>query len=200
MRSIFTVIAPLTVAAATIAFAASAHAEIEALAPHEKVFPSPIGSFTIGNKGETINRIAPLNMMGTTREALVSNVAYARIDGGATGTMTVGYHVGCAVNLQNGVLGVTSNVYPEIPDPQTGFRSYAAPVVTATLGPGQVAEVKLSEKQIVPGDTALVITRDFHVVVNGCTGPVTLRQYTNLQVKSPLVDDSGSVFGDPTWL
>ncbi|NNH72112.1 MspA family porin [Nocardia uniformis] len=173
---------------------------MEALAPHEKVFPSPVGTFTIGNRDEAINRIAPLNMMGTTREALVSNVAYARIDGGATGTMTVGYHIGCAVNLQNGVIGITPNVYPEIPSLETGFRSYVAPVFTATMGPGQVADVKLSEKQIVPGDTAMVITRDFHVVVNGCTGPVTLRQYTNLLVKSPLVDDSGSVFGDPTWL
>ncbi|MFI6869635.1 MspA family porin [Nocardia sp. NPDC050406] len=188
----------------------AAHAEIEALSPHERVFNSPIGSFTVGHKDESVNRIPPLNQVGTTREALVSNTFYGRIDGGAVGTLVAGYHVGCAVNWNNGTLGLTPNIYPDdvLPDElpgspfsgMDGFQTYVAPVITATLGPGEVKEVKLAEKQVVAGDTAWAITRDFHVIVNACTGPVSIRSYAYMQVKSPLVDDSGGVFGDPTWL
>gem|GEM_PF-5410775 len=194
-------------AAATVVLAAVplARAEVVTMAPHERSFTSPIGVFTVGNRGESVNRIAPLNAVGTTREAMLSNTAYARIGGAATGTLTVGYHVGCSVNFQNGVLGVTPNFYLNdvVPD-QNGVlprpQDYIAPLVTATLQPGQLAEVKVGDKAVNPGPEAQVITRDFHLVVNGCTGPLSIRQYTTLQLKSPLVDDSGAVFGDPTWL
>ncbi|MRH90041.1 hypothetical protein GFY24_21800 [Nocardia sp. SYP-A9097] len=45
-----------------------------------------------------------------------------------------------------------------------------------------------------------MVIRDFHISVNQCAGPVSIRQYTYLYAKSAEVDDSGAVFGDPTWL
>ncbi|WP_052373293.1 MspA family porin [Nocardia otitidiscaviarum] len=203
------------IASAVLGAPVAGAADIEALPPHERVFASPIGSFTVGHKDESVHRIPPLNQVGTTREALVSNTVYGRIDGGATGTLVAGYHVGCAVNLNNGALGLNSSIYPDdvLPDVgtggtnpipylngQTGIQTYVAPVLTATLAPGEVKEVKLTEKQVVPGDTAWAITRDFHIIVNSCTGPVSIRSYSYMRVTSTLVDDSGGVFGDPTWL
>jgi hypothetical protein len=242
------------VAGCVVALVPQAHAEIVPMAPHEKSFASPSGvRFTVGNRSEYIDRIPPLNMTGTTREALLTNTAYASINGPAGGKLTVGYHLGCAVDLQNGVAGATDYFFPgdlspPAPGSTTRENTYFAPVLTMTLGPGKIVDVKLGEKDftgsgsggpadlgmhIAPdgsavrnnsanaaqsalssgdgtsgpppeppagGAPAMIVTRDFHVVINGCTGPVAVRQFTMLQVKTPQVDDSGVVFGDPTWL
>ncbi|WP_216916833.1 MspA family porin [Nocardia noduli] len=177
-----------------------ANAEIIPMPPHEKSFVSPNGiPFAVGNRDEFINRIPPLNMMGTTREALVSSVSYGRIDGEATGTLRVGYHVGCAVNIGSGTFGVTPNVFLDDLDPTTNPFNIV-PVATLTLNPGEVGELSMAEKAMVPGKTIYAGIRDYHIRVNSCTGPVTLRQFTYVNVASEEADDSGAVFGDPTWL
>ncbi|MFC9999223.1 MspA family porin [Nocardia sp. NPDC127526] len=176
------------------------HADVITLPAHEQTYQSTFGSFTVGHAPEYINRIPPLNQMGTTREALVTTAAYGRINGMAGGTLKVGYHVGCAVTIGAGTLGAT----PDLPvgftpsGPDAHFNPN--PVATLNLNAGEVKEVSLAEKEVPPGITATTIIRDFHIVVNQCTGPVTIRQYVYLYAKSAEVDDSGAVFGDPTWL
>ncbi|WP_280267624.1 MspA family porin [Nocardia wallacei] len=180
-----------------------AGAEPEALPPHEKTFPSPFGSFTVGSRDETVNRIPPLNMVGTTREALVGNVTYGRIDGPAGGKLATGYHVGCAVSIGAGTLGATPEAEVGIEGAQTPIPHAlvdANPVATINLNPGEVKEVAVAEKEIIPGKNVQIVTRDFHIVVNACSGPVTIRQFTYLYAKSAEVDDSGAVFGESTWL
>ncbi|GAB2704809.1 MspA family porin [Nocardia thraciensis] len=193
----------LAAAAALLAGAPVAGAEPESLPPHEKTFPSPFGSFTVGSRDETVNRIPPLNMMGTTREALVGNVTYGRIDGPAGGKLRTGYHVGCAVTIGAGNVGVTPELEGGIEGAQTPIPHALGdlgPVATVNLTPGEVKELAVAEKELIPGKDVQIVTRDFHIVVNACSGPVAIRQFTYLYAKSAEVDDSGAVFGESTWL
>ncbi len=204
----------LLIAAATLASFAAAHADVEALPPHERTIQSINGSFVVGHRDEQVNRVAPLNMVGTTREAFVDNIAYGRILGPATGVLKTGYHVGCAVSIGAGTVGATPdlNVGTTIdPGKMLGTDPGAAipplilganpnPVATLNLSAGEVKEVPVGEKEIVPGTVGTIVIRDFHIIVNQCTGPVAIRHYTYLYTKSPEVDDSGAVFGESTWL
>ncbi len=197
--------------AATVAVGAGsappAVADIMPMAPHERSFESPFGSFTVGTRDETVNRLPPINMVGTTREAFVSLVSYASIEGPAGGVLRTGYHVGCAVAVTLATLGSQSEelggfVYtPGATNPWT-FNGYLAPepLATVNIAPGEVKEVQLAEKELIPGKTVSTIIRDFHIIVNSCEGPVTIREYAYVYAKSAEVDDSGAIFGDPTWL
>ncbi|WP_185757086.1 MspA family porin [Nocardia bhagyanarayanae] len=278
------------------------------------------GRFMVGARDEVVNRIAPLNMVGTTREALVSVVAYGRIDGPAGGLLTTGYAVGCGVEIDEGAVGVESSLEVgfEGPRPKYGWEQEQAntleqsqsrtqeqsqsrtqeqsrsrtqeqsqsrtqeqsqsrtqeqsssgesaqaqtqqsgqartqqsgqaqtqesgqaqtqesgqaqtqqsgqaqtqqsrqwqelegvnpqvavdpgPVLILTLSPGEVKDVLIGEpKEIIPDTTVQIITRDYHIAVNNCAGPVTIRQFTYVYARSPEVDDSGAVFGDPISL
>ncbi|NUS44007.1 MAG: MspA family porin [Mycobacteriaceae bacterium] len=177
----------------------SARADVVALPPHEKTFRSAFGSFTVGNRDETISRILPLNQAGFTRESLVGATAYARINGAASGVLKTGYHVGCAADFHTGTAGVTSAL-PLGVGPNPGLSLDPGPVATVNIGPGEVKEVAVAEKQIQANAEGTIIVRDFHIIVNECVGPVAVRQFTYLYVKSPSVDDNGAVFGNPQVL
>ncbi|GGN79255.1 hypothetical protein GCM10011610_27500 [Nocardia rhizosphaerihabitans] len=69
------------------------------------------------------------------------------------------------------------------------------------LQPGDITNVDIGDgKALIPGKTVRIVTRDFHIKVDNCAGPATIRQYTYVQTRTPEVDDSGAVFGDPTTL
>ncbi|AYF75629.1 hypothetical protein D7D52_19230 [Nocardia yunnanensis] len=180
-------------------------ADIETLAPHERTYQSTFGSFTVGDRDEVIDRIAPLNQVGTTREAMVSNMAYARVDGLAGGQLKTGYHIGCSVSLPNGNLGAIPQVYvpsgnlAQSPSLQVIGPNIQVPM-SVNLAPGEVKDLEVATKDLLPGKQVQIIVRDFHIAVNQCAGPVSIRQYTYVYAKSAETDDSGAVFGDPTWL
>ncbi|MET9491478.1 MspA family porin [Nocardia sp. NPDC006630] len=189
----------------------SAHADITELAGHEQTYTSTFGTFTVGDRSEIVNRIAPLNEVGTSREALVSNIAYGRVNGLAGGQLKTGYHVGCAVTLLNGNAGAIPQVFLPNENFPLAAGTGAAPGIAVigpnvqvplsiNLSPGEVKDVPVADKDLIPGKEVQIIIRDFHIAVNQCTGPVAIRQYTYLYAKSAEVDDSGAVFGDPTWL
>ncbi|GAB2556613.1 MspA family porin [Nocardia heshunensis] len=190
---------------AALGCAQPAHADIVTLAPHERTYQSTFGSFTVGNRDEVINRIAPLNQVGTTREAMVSNMSYARVDGIAGGQLKTGYHVGCSVTLPNGNLGAIPQVYvpsgnlSQSPALQIIGPNIQVPM-SVNLAPGEVKDIAVADKDLIPGKQVQIIIRDFHIAVNQCAGPVSIRQYTYIYAKSAETDDSGAVFGDPTWL
>lgn len=247
----------------------AAHADIATLPPHEKTFESAFGSFTVGVRDETINRIAPLNAVGTTREALVSNVAYGRVDGQAGGILRTGYTVGCGVKIQQGSIGSEPTLETGIEGPRQNYGTEQAqsgtfeqgqsrtteqaqartteesstgesveveteesgqsqtqesaqaftqefgqfqelegvnphltldpgPFLALNLEPGAVEDIVIAEgKELIPGRTVQIVTRDFNIKVNNCLGPVSIRQFTYVYAKSPEIDDSGAVFGDP---
>ncbi|WP_239004113.1 MspA family porin [Nocardia panacis] len=169
------------------------------MAPHERSFVAPGGDiqFVVGAREEFISRLPPLNQMGTTREALVSVVGYGKADGAAAGKLRVGYHVGCAATIGPLTLGATPHLLLGL---GAGPSVDPAPTIALNLNPGEVKEVPIVDKDIVPGKLTQLSVRDFHIVVNSCSGPVSIREYTYADVKSAEVDDSGAVFGDPTWL
>lgn len=179
----------------------SAGAEIVPMAPHEKSFQSDAGNFTVGTRDETINRIPPLNQVGMTREALVTETSYATVS--TPGVLLTGYHVGCAMELSDIMFGAWTLPFvgniPGAPVQPSGLLE-PAPIVTMDLMPGQVWDVPMAEKQLVPGKPATSTVRDFHIVVNHCTGPVSIREYAYVYVGTEDSDDSGAVFGDSTWL
>ncbi|WP_162240347.1 MspA family porin [Nocardia arizonensis] len=250
----------------------TAHADIVNLPPHEKTFESEVGNFTVGTRDEVINRIPPLNGVRTSYEALVSNVAYARIDGQAEGTLKTGYYVGCAAKLDVVTPGIAPSLEFGIEGPQQNYLTEQAqtytteqaqaqtseqarsrtveqtgtgdptrsrtqefgqsrtrefgqsqefesgqaqefngitPSVTVDPGPnlefdikaGDIVTVEIGKgKALIPGKTVQIVTRDFYIKVDGCIGPVTVRQYSSVEARTPEVDDSGAVFGDPTGL
>lgn len=189
---------------AAVGCAQPAQADIVTLAPHERTYQSTFGSFTVGNRDEFVNRIAPLNQVGTTREAMVSNMSYARVDGIAGGQLKTGYHVGCSVTLPTGNLGMIPQVYvptAQLPTPSLTLIGPNIQVpMSINLAPGEVKDLAVADKDLIPGKQVQIIIRDFHIAVNQCAGPVSIRQYTYIYAKSAETDDSGAVFGDPTWL
>ncbi|MET7770249.1 MspA family porin [Nocardia sp. NPDC005366] len=246
----------MTASALAVLPASAAHADIATLPPHEKTFSSMFGSFTVGVRDEAIQRIAPLNMIGTTQEALVSNVAYGRVDGPAGGVLKTGYAVGCAVKIDSGSVGAEPTLEAGVEGPQQNYATEQAqsrtteqsqsrtteqsstgesvqsqtrqsgqaqtqesgqvqerqgvkphvtvdpgPILALNLKPGDVQDIAIGEgKELIPGKTVQIVTRDYHIKVDDCLGPVTIRQFTYLYARSPEVDDSGAVFGDPTSL
>ncbi|MET9211649.1 MULTISPECIES: MspA family porin [unclassified Nocardia] len=181
--------------------ASPAHADSVAMAAHEASYVSPNGvTFMVGNRNEVINRIPPLNMLATSREAFVSSVSYGRLDGGDSGKIMVGYHVGCAVTLGSGTVGVEPDVYVDSNSDNSVDDFNVGPVAVVELSPGEIVDVPVAEKKMVPGDTISLGVRDFHITVNSCVGPVNIRQYTYVLFESTKADDSGAVFGDPLWL
>ncbi|WP_405177700.1 MspA family porin [Nocardia sp. NBC_01377] len=234
----------------------TAHADIVNLPAHEKTFESAMGSFTVGTHDEAINRIPPLNGVPTSHEALVSTVAYGRLDGQAEGVLRTGYSVGCAARVDAVIPGVDPTTEFGLEGPQQNYateqaqrsateqsqsstveqsstgesaqsqtegtvrsqefesgqiQEYNGVIPSIAVDPGLFLELELQPgditnvdigtgKALIPGRTVQIITRDFHIKVDNCAGPVTIRQYTYLEARTPEVDDSGAVFGEPTRL
>ncbi|MGW6421156.1 MspA family porin [Nocardia sp. NPDC055053] len=234
----------------------TAHADTVNLPPHEKTFESDMGSFTVGTHNEAVYRIAPLNGNPTSREALVSTVAYGRLDGQAEGVLKTGYTVGCAARIgvvlpgidpttEFGLEGPQQNAATEQVQRQATEQSQSDTVEQSSSGetvqshteqsgqaqeteqrqyqefngitpaiavdpglflelelqPGDITNVDIGDgKPLIPGKTVRIVTRDFHIKVDNCVGPATIRQYTYVQTRTPEVDDSGAVFGEPTTL
>ncbi|MGW4365257.1 MspA family porin [Nocardia takedensis] len=249
-------IASLTASALVLTPAPTAHADIILLPPHEKTFASEGGSFTVGTHDEAINRIVPLNGAPTSYEALVSSVAYGRLDAPAEGVLKTGYSVGCAAKLDIVVPGIDPTTEFGLEGPQQNYateqverqgseqaqsrtversstgesaesrtqefgrsREFESgqvqefngvtpsitvdpgPFAELELAPGDITNIDLTEgKALIPGKTVQIIIRDFHIKVDSCAGPVTIRQYTSIQTRTPELDDSGAVFGEPLKL
>ncbi|MEV0358065.1 MspA family porin [Nocardia sp. NPDC050697] len=184
---------PAVAAGLAIAFAPAATAEVVNLAPHELTFESPDGpTFVVGSTGESIDKVPPLNAAGTVREVYISGSSYTQSP--ASGSLSVGYHVGCAVDLQGLGFGIgpDDDGNPDITD--LGFNA------SVSVTPGKVAEVQLAKKDVVPGASARINMRDIHLVINGCVGPAVIRQYTLMQVYTDQISDMGVVYGDPLWI
>lgn len=168
------------------------------MAPHEKTFTSPGGpTFVVGSQDELINKVPPLNASGGVREVFVSGSAYTRSDAPSGGTLMVGYHVGCAVELQGGGAGLGPTAYL---NPGMLSQEDLGPTVSVNVAPGSVSDVPLLKKDAVSGVPARINMRDIHLVVNGCIGPAVVRQYALMQLHTDSLDDVGVVYGDPLWI
>src|SRR3546814_5098813 len=69
------------------------------MAPHETTYHGPAGfELTLGHTEESYRLVPPLNAMPTNREVFLDNTAYVTAPAGATGEITYGYLVACAVD------------------------------------------------------------------------------------------------------
>jgi hypothetical protein len=195
--------------------APSAAADTGGLAPHEKTTTGPNGfSFTVGHQDNAVRPVPPMNGMPTSREVYLDDTAYGRFDGPGTGKIKTGYFVACAVDLNvsftinagasmeaSATAGVTVGevVTPSV-DVSVGPTLTAGVTTAVTITPGKITEIKVGEKDLAPGVTGYIVSRDRQVRVDGCGGPLTVQAYTIIEASSPEVDGGDWVMGDPVVL
>lgn len=187
-----------------------------AYAGHEKTYSTPTGfEFTVGYDDLAARPVAAMNGMPTNREVFLDNTSYGRAHGG-TGHLKAGYYVACAVDVDAKLkidpeldfnAGVSTDVGVGLLGPTAGVDLTFGPSVTGGVGigislaPGKIADVVAGEKDL-PGDgaTGYLMVEDFHLMVGGCGGPLTIRPYTLITADSPEAGGSGAVYGDPITL
>lgn len=181
-------------------------------APHENTYSTPTGfGFTVGHTDLAANPVAPQNMVPTTREVFLDNTSYGSIDGPGTGMLRTGYLVSCAVaidltfgatmstgfdtGLTLGIDGTPDALSPGV-SASIGPRIGASMGLDLEISPGVIEQVEVGTKTLGGGMTGYVMSRDFHLVVEGCGGALTIRPYTRIEVDSPETTANGAVYGD----
>ncbi|WP_169813295.1 MspA family porin [Nocardia vaccinii] len=193
----------------------------KAPAPHELKAKNGDGRrILLGQRGEAIQHVTGGPV--TTREARVTNEAYAVLGGSSAsrlrkGTLAIGYKVGCAIatgpvvlEMQgmfsalgvNPVLGDSSTV--QITPNDQGTSDTVAtlypgiaitPSITMSFITGTITDVPLASVPVRDG-RARVGVRLSDVKVTGCLGPAAIRSYSVLTTESALSNDTVVVYGD----
>ncbi|WP_225731301.1 MULTISPECIES: MspA family porin [unclassified Nocardia] len=196
--------------------AAAPAATADGPAPHEKTYTVPGGfEFTVGNTENVAHPIPALNGMPTVREVMLDDTAYGKVIGTGKGHLKTGYFVACAVELKpkldlNTSVGFSASATAGVDlSPAALLPSIdlsAGPTVSGSIGldlplqPGKVTDVPVGEKDLSDGVTGSIISKDFHIRVEDCAGPLTIQAYTTITAESPAVTGMGAVVGDPTVL
>ncbi|MFD3706298.1 MspA family porin [Nocardia sp. NPDC058658] len=181
------------------------------MAPHETTYRGPTGfELTIGHTEESYRLVPPLNAMPTNREVFLDNTVYVTAPAGATGEITSGYLVACAVDLTLSVGldgGISASAGASI-----GFGS-SGPDVSADIGPsisagldlslslapGEIKKIDVGSMKLGSGTTYLV-NRDFHLMVGNCGGPLNVYSWATVTASTGQVSATNSVFGDTMFL
>ncbi|MEV0252145.1 MspA family porin [Nocardia sp. NPDC050712] len=191
----------------------AAPAQAFVYAAHENNYATPTGfGFTVGHTDMAAHPVAPQNGLPTTREVFLNNTSYGRIDSPGAGTLKSGYLVSCMVgiDLTFGVhagagfdAGVTLGVGGSPDALEPSLDAGIGPEISASVDldleitPGVIERIETGAKQLPAGRTGYVMSRDFHLVVQGCGGPLTIRPFTTIDVDSPEATTNGAVYGDP---
>ncbi|WP_067861371.1 MspA family porin [Nocardia shimofusensis] len=192
--------------------AAAPAANAAQLPPHERTYTAPDGAqFTVGHRDHQVRPAASLNLMPTNRDVFVDNTFYGRVSEG-TGLLKAGYLVACAVDLTTELdlhagidmnadlrVGLSLGVESLVPNLDLGVGpSLGAGLgVDLTLEPGKVTDVPAGEHALTPGSDGYVYSRDRHIHVAGCGGPLTVQPYALITVDTTEVSAEGAVVGDP---
>ncbi len=183
---------------------------------HEKTYDAPGGiAYTVGHTDIAARPIGSLNAMPTNREAVLDITGYGRVTGAGTGTIEAGYLVACAADIDVAVTldgrlgfdaGADATVDIGLASLDPGIELGVGPAVSGGLGfelsvtPGKIAQVPVGEQTLRPDATGYVHSRDFHLVITECAGPLTIRPYTSITTHSPDLTGTGAVFADPIHL
>ncbi|MGW3541024.1 MspA family porin [Nocardia niigatensis] len=189
-----------------------------AYAPHEKTYSTASGfTFTVGQRDLDVRSVAPLNGMPTNREVFLDSTSYGTVPVGGSGHLKTGYYVACQADIDAKLHldpeldlnpAVTANAGLDTSlGPHAGVDLSVGPTVTGGIGvdvsiaPGKIADVVAGEKDLRgDGGTGTLLIQDFHLMVGGCGGPLTIRPYTLLSADSGPDGGSGAVYGDPITL
>ncbi|MFC6009614.1 MspA family porin [Nocardia lasii] len=181
------------------------------MAPHETTYHGPAGfELTLGHTDESYRLVPALNAMPTNREVFLSNTAYVTAPAGATGTLTSGYLVACAVELTLSVGldgGISVGAGASIGFGSSGPEASAdiGPSIRAgldlslSLAPGKITKIDVGDMPLSSGTTYLV-NRDFHLMVANCGGPLNVYSWATVTADTGQVSATNSIFGDTMFL
>ncbi|WP_306365689.1 MspA family porin [Nocardia sp. CC227C] len=161
---------------------------------------------------ESLDRWPALSSSPVSREGFVSVKAIAEVSGGGSqpvtsGTVTLGYQIGCAVDVSNGVtLGLGLSIGPnasvtisQFPGVTIGGQAAVTPNISTTLKPGAIATITFGSKPLT-GARASITAEQVEIKVDACAGPVTIRSFATAAISTPAADNTISVYGDSIWL
>ncbi|GEM25778.1 MspA family porin [Nocardia seriolae] len=169
-------------------------------------------ALAIAETNENLDRWPNLANSPVSREGFVSLKAIAEVSGRGTqpittGTVTLGFQIGCAVDVSNGLtLGLGFSIGPnasvaisQFPGVTIGGRAAVTPNISTTLKPGAIATIAFGWKPLA-GPRASVTAEQVEIKVDACAGPVTIRSFATAAVSAADADNNLSVYGDPIWL
>ncbi|MEV0687874.1 MspA family porin [Nocardia sp. NPDC050378] len=209
MNIITTVLGAATIGLSTLGMTPIASAT--PMAPHESTYHGPEGfQLTIGHTDQSYRLVPPLNAMPTNREVFLNNTAYVTAPPGATGDLSSGYLVACAVDLELSV-GIDGGISVDA-GASVGFGSSGpdasvdlGPSISAgldlslSLAPGEIKKIDMGSMPLSSGTTYLV-NRDFHLMVGNCGGPLNVYSWATVTAGTGNVEATNSVFGDTMFL
>ena len=159
-------------------------------------------TLTVAAKDETQLPIAPLTTSLSSRDWLVGGTFTGNTTGSvAGGTLEVGYHFGCGVEMDKvklnggltGVLGNTNFGGTGVILPPT-LALQALGQIEVLPRPGTVTNVTVDKKSF-KGTSARVTLRDIHIKVDNCVGASSLRSYAILTSSNTDDDDIVAYYG-----
>ena len=181
-----------------------------------KTTTSPDGwTLTVSARDETQRVTAPLTTAISTREYEVGGIYSGSLvgpedgDGGAQGTLEVGYQIGCGIDMStsNGVsLTGTMGLNPSIgvigtdvisPLPEgviPGIGNNVGGGVTVGLKPGLINTIPVSKKEF-KGDKPWIMVDGFRIKIDGCVGESFIRSYAFLTRSTEMSDAVAAWYG-----
>ncbi|MEV0293336.1 MspA family porin [Nocardia sp. NPDC050710] len=211
-KSVLTTILAIVVVVIGVLGVGAGTANAFVYAAHENNYATPTGfQFTVGHTDLVANPVPPQNGLPTTREVFLNNTSHGRVDSPGTGTLKTGYLVSCMVGIDLtfgahvgagfdagftlGIGGTPDELTPSV-DAGIGPEISASVDLDLTVTPGVIEQVEVGTKTLSGGTTGYVMSRDFHLLVEGCGGPLSIRPYTRIEVESPEATTNGAVYGD----
>ncbi|MFQ6397843.1 MspA family porin [Nocardia sp. KC 131] len=204
--------------------APDASADVVPARPHERTVTAVDGrKLVVGHRNETVTRLGMVDGNPTNREVLIDNDAYAAVTSRASAklgpaTLTVGYHVGCAIDLRTVLAGIGAtfgltqtqltgiktkitvtpkeNAPPEVNLPTLVPGAEIKPTVSIDAIVGSIIDIPLATAPVGKARASIPLRRT-SIRVEGCLAPATIRSYVALTSKSALSDESVVVYGDP---
>lgn len=163
----------------------------------------------ITKTAENVERQPNLANSPVSREAFVSLKAVADITGdGAvavdSGTVQLGYQLGCQVDVTSGVtMGLSVAMGPNIAvsagGVTVGASAQAIPTISTTAKPGTIVSLPFGTKTLA-GPHGSITSDQVQIKVDGCLGAISLRSFAIVSISTATADNSLAVYGDPVWL
>lgn len=200
-------------AAGVLSFLPAQTASADALPDQSRTVTTEDGwELTVTKTAENLDRVPNLAATPFTREGFVSVRAVADITGAGSaavnsGTLTLGYQIGCQIDVSNGIsMGVSASIGPNVsvlvaptPGMSVGLGGAVLPSVSTTLKPGTITSIPFGTKALA-GPHGSITTDQVQIKIDACAGPVSLRSYVIANISTSTADNSVAVYGDPIWL
>ncbi|CAM3071523.1 MspA family porin [Prescottella defluvii] len=169
----------------------------------ERTAPTPAGALTVTLSDDAVESVPSHTFMPTSRESLVSVSAVATATGDGSedvtsGTLDVGYRVGCAVDVSGGVqVAIQMSAGPAItmlPTPGIGMNFGVGPSILINPKLGTSQDVSLG-KQVSYGPESGVSFDAARIKIDGCLGDVSIQPFAVYTVTTDRGSHSVATYG-----